>query len=143
MCIRDSPKEVEFLEMSEDPIPNFRALMQKYSSGYYKVPSVGAGTANTEFETITGMNLRDFGPGEYPYKTILQKTTCESMAYVLKELGYGTHAIHNNTASFYDRRAVFSKPGFDTFPSREMMDIKEMTPNGWPKAVSYTHLNPW
>lgn len=127
------PKEVEFLEMSEDPIPNFRALMQKYSSGYYKVPSVGAGTANTEFETITGMNLRDFGPGEYPYKTILQKTTCESMAYVLKELGYGTHAIHNNTASFYDRRDVFSKLGFDTFTSREMMDIKEMTPNGWPK----------
>ena len=34
-----------------------------------KVPSVGAGTANTEFEVLTGMNLRYFGPGEYPYKT--------------------------------------------------------------------------
>ena len=45
--------------------------MKEYSSGYYKVPSVGAGTANTEFETITGMSLHYFGPGEYPYKSIL------------------------------------------------------------------------
>lgn len=127
------PREVEFLEMSEDPIPNFRKLKEDYSSGYYKVPSVGAGTANTEFETITGMNLRYFGPGEYPYKTILQKTTCESMAYNLKELGYTAHAIHNNGANFYDRRDVFSKLGFDTFTSKETMDIREMTPNGWAK----------
>ena len=68
------PTTVEWLEFSEDPIPNFHRLMQEYSSGAYKVPSVGAGTANTEFESITGMNLRYFGPGEYPYKTILKKT---------------------------------------------------------------------
>ena len=47
----------------EDPIPNFRKMMKEYTSGYYKVPSVGAGTANTEFESITGMSLRYFGPG--------------------------------------------------------------------------------
>ena len=70
--------------------------MKEYSSGYYKVPSVGAGTANTEFETITGMSLHYFGPGEYPYKSILKETTCESVPYVLKNLGYSTHAVHNN-----------------------------------------------
>lgn len=47
--------------------------MKEYSSGYYKVPSVGAGTANTEFESITGMSLHYFGPGEYPYKSILKE----------------------------------------------------------------------
>ncbi len=57
------PTEVNFLEFSEDPIPTFRKLMKEYSSGYFRVPSVGAGTANTEFETITGMSLRYFGPG--------------------------------------------------------------------------------
>ena len=61
------------IECSEDPIPNYRKLMEQYSSGYLSVPSVGAGTANTEFEVITGMNLDFFGPGEYPYKTVLQK----------------------------------------------------------------------
>ena len=60
--------------------------MKEYSSGYYKVPSVGAGTANTEFESITGMSMHYFGPGEYPYKSILRETTCESAPYVLKNL---------------------------------------------------------
>ena len=69
------PTLVNYLDISEDPIPNFRKLMKEYSSGYYKVPSVGAGTANTEFETITGMSLHYFGPGEYPYKSILKETT--------------------------------------------------------------------
>lgn len=128
------PTEINFLEFSEDPIPNFRKMMDKYSSGYFKVPSVGAGTANTEFESITGMSLRYFGAGEYPYKSILKEETCESAPYVLKKLGYSTHAIHNNEANFYGRRSVFSRLGFDTFTSEEYMpDISDTTPTGWVK----------
>ena len=108
--------------------------MEEYSSGYYKVPSVGAGTANTEFESITGMSMRYFGPGEYPYKGILKETTCESAAYVLKNLGYRTHAIHNNEANFYGRRKVFSNLGFDTFTSEEYMaEQDDTTPTDWMK----------
>ncbi len=128
------PTEINFLEFSQDPIPNFRELMNNYTSGYFKVPSVGAGTANTEFETITGMSLYYFGPGEYPYKSILKKKTCESAAYVLRDLGYSAHAIHNNEANFYGRRTVFSRLGFDTFTSEEYMeDITDTTPMGWVK----------
>ena len=126
------PTLVNYLNVSEDPIPNFRKLMEEYSSGYYKVPSVGAGTANTEFESITGMSMHYFGPGEYPYKGILETETCESAAYVLKELGYGTHAIHNNEANFYGRRRVFANLGFDTFTSSEYMSEQDDTnPNDW------------
>ena len=127
------PTTVEFLEFSEDPIPNFRRLSEEYSSGAFKVPSVGAGTANTEFEAITGMNLRYFGPGEYPYKTILKETTCESVAYDLKEIGYAAHAIHNNKATFYSRADVFKNLGFDTYTSKEYMDVSNTTENGWLK----------
>ena len=126
------PTLVNYLKVSEDPIPNFRKLMEEYSSGYYKVPSVGAGTANTEFESITGMSMHYFGPGEYPYKGILEEETCESAAYVLKDLGYGTHAIHNNEANFYGRRRVFANLGFDTFTSSEYMSEQDDTnPNDW------------
>ncbi|MDD7738456.1 MAG: LTA synthase family protein, partial [Fusicatenibacter sp.] len=128
------PLEVNFLDISEDPIPYFRKLMEEYSSGYFRVPVVGAGTANTEFETITGMSLHYFGPGEYPYKSILTEETCESVPYVLKDLGYATHAIHNNEANFYARRTVFSRLGFDTFTSEEYMpDISDVTETGWVK----------
>ena len=128
------PTLVNYLDISEDPIPTFRKLMKEYSSGYYKVPSVGAGTANTEFESITGMSMHYFGPGEYPYKSILRETTCESAPYVLKNLGYTTHAVHNNEANFYGRRSIFPNLGFDTFTSEEYMAREnEKNPNGWVK----------
>lgn len=133
------PTLVNFLDISEDPIPTFRKLMKEYSSGYYKVPSVGAGTANTEFESITGMSLRYFGPGEYPYKSILKETTCESAPYVLKNLGYSTHAIHNNEANFYGRKNVFANLGFDTFTSEEYMAEQDDTnPNDWMRDRNLT-----
>ncbi len=118
---------------TSDPLPNFHRLMEEYTSGNLSVPSVGAGTANTEFEVITGMNLDFFGPGEYPYKTILKETTCESVGYVLKPLGYSTHAIHNNDGTFYERHKVFPNLGFDTFTSIEYMNHVERTPLDWAK----------
>lgn len=128
------PTLVNYLKLSEDPIPVYRQLMKDYSSGYYKVPSVGAGTANTEFESITGMSLHYFGPGEYPYKSILTEKTCESAPYVLKELGYSTHAVHNNEANFYGRKTVFPNLGFDSFTSAEYMPEENNTNyQGWIK----------
>ena len=128
------PETVEFLHLSEDPIPYFRELMKTYSSGFFRVPVVGAGTVNTEFECITGMSLHYFGAGEYPYKTILQEQPCESIPYVLKDLGYATHVVHNNEANFYTRRDVFGNLGFDTFTSEEYMPhIEHHTETGWVK----------
>lgn len=127
------PSEAEFLTTSEDPIPNLRKMFSEYSSGYFKVPSIGAGTANTEFEVLTGMNLRYFGPGEYPYKTVLKEQTCESAATALTSLGYGAHALHNNGGNFYSRAKVFNNIGFDSFTSKEFMNILQFTENGWAK----------
>lgn len=127
------PSEINFLNLSKDAVPNFRALSKQYTSGYLTVPVVGAGTANSEFEVLTGMNLRYFGTGEYPYKTILKKTDCESIASDLSAIGYGTHVVHNNGGNFYSRANAFSQFGFDTFTSKELMDIREYTPIGsWP-----------
>ena len=127
------PTYMKDLQFSKDPVPHFRELKAREVSGFLSVPSIGAGTANTEFEVITGMNLDFFGPGEYPYKTILQETTCESMAFNLKELGYKAHSMHNNDGTFYSRNIVFSQLGFDTFTSMEYMKNLEFTPLSWAK----------
>ncbi len=128
------PKEVNFLNFSENPTPNFDHLYQNFSSGYLTVPVVGAGTANSEFEILTGMGMQFFGLGEYPYKTILKSNSCESIASDLSEnLGYGAHVVHNNGGNFYSRRNAFTQMGFDSFTSKEMMNIQEYTPLGtWP-----------
>lgn len=125
------PTEVEWLQFSEDPIPNLRAMYQEYSSGYFKVPSVGAGTANTEFEVLTGMSMRFFGPGEYPYKTYAKTKLLESAASALTDLGYGAEALHNNGGNFYSRAQVFNHMGFDHYTSKEFMNILRTTPKAW------------
>lgn len=127
------PYDINFLQYSQDPTPNFHHLLDNYSSGHLTVPVVGAGTANTEFEILTGMGMKYFGTGEYPYKTTLKETDCESIASVLSDLGYGTHVVHNNGGNFYSRANAFSMMGFDSFTSKECMNIREYTPLGsWP-----------
>lgn len=133
--------EFKSLKTSIDPLPNLRKMAAEYSSGYCQVPSIGAGTANTEFEVITGMNLRYFGPGEYPYKTYLKEKTAESAATAFSSFGYGTHAIHNHSGNFYSRAKVFDHTGFDTFVCKEFMNF-DTTPNGWAKdEVLLKHID--
>ena len=135
------PDEINFLQVNEDPIPTFHELEKDYSSGYLNVPVVGAGTANTEFEMLTGLSMQYFGTGEYPYKTILKQTDCESIASDLSKIGYATHVVHNNGGNFYSRAKVFNNIGFDSFTSKEFMNILQTTENGWSKDdILLTHI---
>ncbi len=130
--------ELKNLKLSGDAIPNFHKLQEKYSNGLLTVPTVGAGTVNTEFEVLTGMSQRDFGTSEYPYKTVLRNTTSESICYDLKKLGYQSHCVHNNEGTFYGRNKVFVNLGFDTFTSMEFINGLEDNPNGWKKDAILT-----
>lgn len=132
------PNLLKDVTYSENPVPNFEALKEKYSTGLFYVPSIGAGTANTEFEVLSGMNLNHFGVGEYPYKTVVKHRPCESIAYALKKLGYSTHAIHNNNATFYSRDRVYANLGFDTFTSEEYMHDLVYNPLQWAKDECLT-----
>lgn len=126
------------LELPDGVIPNFTALKNNFPSGYLSVPLVGAGTANTEFEILTGMNIDFFGAGEYPYTTVLDDTTCESVAYLYSKYGYKTHAMHNNTGTFYGRDTVYSNLGFDTFTPIECMYGVEYNALEWAKDACLT-----
>lgn len=127
------PTHVMGLEYSAAPTPNFAKLKESGVSGYLSMESVGGGTANTEFEILTGMNLEHFGLGEYPYTTALKTRACESIAANLKKVGYSTHAMHNHTADFYDRDSAYSSLGFDTFTPIEMMRNVTKNPLGFAK----------
>ena len=132
------PMTIECIELSQDPCPNFRKLVSEYSSGEFYVPACGAGTANVEFEVLTGLSAKFFGPGEYPYKSILNEQPAESLAFDLDSLGYTSHAIHNHRAVFYNRNEVFANIGFDTFTSIEYMNNVAKTPKNWAKDAVLT-----
>lgn len=127
------PLKFRHVAFSEDPIPYYRSLEKKYSSGSLTVPACGAGTANTECEFMTGLSMHFFGPGEYPFKSVLSKEPVESIARDLKSIGYSTHAIHNHRALFYNRNEVFANMAYDTFTSVEYMSDIQKTPKGWAK----------
>lgn len=133
------PRYMKDLVFAENPVPSFEYIKEHYPSGFLSVPAIGAGTANTEFEILTGMNLNHFGVGEYPYITIVDSRCTESIASVLGSIGYKTHAIHNNNATFYDRNIVYENLGFETFTPIEYMNGIELNPRGWAKDNVLTH----
>jgi phosphoglycerol transferase MdoB-like AlkP superfamily enzyme len=118
---------------STQPMPNYTNLIENYTSGYLTVPSIGAGTANTEFEVLSGMSLAYFGMGEYPYKSVLRDDACESLATMFKDYGYAAHAVHNHSGTFYARHTVYPNLGFDTFISSEFMLDLERNVLTWAK----------
>lgn len=125
--------------VSENATPNFHRLLENWPSGTLYVPVVGGGTANTEFEILTGMNIDSFGAGEYPYYTVLRDATCESLCYVLEREGYTSTAVHNYMATFYGRNEVYANLGFDVFESMEYMDDLEYGEVGWATDYSVTN----
>ena len=127
------PNVVEGLTLSENPIPNFTKLKEKFPSGYFTMPALGAGTANSEFEVLTGIRSAYFGAGEYPYKTTVNKVPVEGMCSLLEKEGYHTFAMHNNKSSFYDRKDVYNEMGFERFISLEYMYNVQKTSTGWAK----------
>lgn len=132
-------ENIENFSYSERPHPIYSKMKAELPGGKLTVPSIGAGTANVEFEVMTGMNRAHFGFGEYPYLSVLQNQTCESMAYNAKEYGYKSHVVHNNSSTFYDRHRVFPHLGFDTFISLENMHNIELNPQKWCKDISLIH----
>ncbi len=134
------PSYLKNYTFSENPIPYFTALKEQYTSGFLTVPVVGAGTSNTEFEILTGMSTDYFGAGEYPYNTVLKSTAVEAIPQILRQYGYTSTAIHNNTGTFYNRNLVFANMGFDRFIPIEYMYDLETTPNNWAKDAALTQI---
>ena len=125
---------VEGVTVSENTIPNFTRLRDEGRGGKMFVSTIGGGTANTEFEVLTGIDLSMFGLGEYPYTTVLKNTTSSTVCYDLAEYGYSSYALHNHSGSFYGRNEIFERLGFDAFSSIEYMQGEiDTTPADWAK----------
>ena len=105
---------------------NIAENVHKYQKGELAPPAIGGGTANTEFEALTGMSLYFMSPGIIAYNAYL-RTETPSIASVLKSNGYKTTAIHPNSGWFYNRDKVYNYFGFDTFLDIDSFDMKTQT----------------
>lgn len=112
------PTVLEGVSFSEDPIPFFRSLHQSYSGGTLLTPVYGGGTANTEFEVLTGLSTSFLPPGITPYVQYVHKPL-EALPAIFKRQGYEATAIHTYHNWFYRRNIVYQDLGFDKFISQE------------------------
>lgn len=92
----------------------FKSISDCVSRGKLYVSAYGGGTANTEYEFLTGNSMANLGSGVYPY-TIYNLMDTENLAAQFKNLGYDTTAMHPNHATNWNRENVYEDFGFDQF----------------------------
>ncbi|QPR66646.1 LTA synthase family protein [Lysinibacillus macroides] len=104
----------------ENYIPN----VQKLQVGTVASPQFGGGTANVEFEVLTGLSANLLPAGSIAYQQYVKRET-PSLASILSAEGYRSIAIHTYFKWFWDRENVYRHLGFDQFTSvTEMPDAQ-------------------
>lgn len=124
---------LEGYETSTDPMPYVRSLMNRGDvvSGTCAVSSdMGTGTANSEFEFLTGNSMAYF-KGNTPYVQFIDTET-PSLASLLAGRGYSTMAMHAYERAGYNRVKVYDRLGFETYKGIEDFDVDLDYARGYP-----------
>ena len=104
-----------------DPLRGFHEVAARGVSGDIIVPNFGGGTANTEFDVLTGFATQFIR--ESPSSFWFIRQPFESVVSVLINRGYYTVAMHPGTPWFYNRQNVYRHLGFhDMYFREDFMD---------------------
>ena len=103
---------------NKEPIPYTKKLKKSQSSGWAASSEYGGGTANVEFEALTG--LSNFFLNSIPYTSIVpaNKDT-PSIVKNFNENGYKTIAMHPYNRNMYRREVVYPNLGFQEYRSAD------------------------
>ena len=111
-----------------DVTPNWHKITKQHSSGMMYSLGYGGGTANIEFEVLTG--LSNYWANTVPYTDLLPRTgKVPSLASLAKQNGYQTTAIHPFNGGMYKRNIALKNEGFDNFITELEMKHTEHTDN--------------
>lgn len=111
-------EEFDNLKASEEILPNIHNLHENTKKGYLYVPAFGGGTADTEYEVLTG-NTKEFLPnGGIAYQEYCRDPEY-GLANTLKQENYSATAVHPFKANGWNRTNVYSWMNFDDFISMD------------------------
>lgn len=107
------PSRVSNLKVLSDPIPYTRSLLESTKSGEMLSVGYGGGTANVEWETLSGLDISNLSETLItPYTQLVEK---QGKSPNFTNLFDEKIAIHPYTATLYNRKKVFEKFGFQKF----------------------------
>ena len=113
MCeaFTDLPNQAAFTYTGEtNPIAAYNRLAEQTLSGHLVVSNTGAGTANTEFDVLTGMMTNRIGTGTTSAFRVVHRNI-DSIPRMLTQAGYRTFFLHPGQNRFYNRESVYSYLG--------------------------------
>ena len=113
MCeaFTDLPNQAAFTYTGENnPIAAYNRLAEQTLSGHLVVSNTGAGTANTEFDVLTGMMTNRIGTGTTSAFRVVHRNI-DSIPRMLTQAGYRTFFLHPGQNWFYNRESVYSYLG--------------------------------
>ena len=111
-----------------DPLEHFNAIAasDRSVSGNIVVPNFGGGTANTEFDILTGMQtnmITESGPSAF---RVVHKDTI-SLARLLEDQGYQSFFLHPGDSWFYNRQNVYRMFGMEDQIFRDAFTEEDYT----------------
>ena len=111
------------VKTSSDYMPFYNSLKKNTIKGTLHTSIFGGGTADTEFEFLTGNSMMFLPFRSIPYNNEI-KVSSPSFTQNLKAEGYGgLIAFHPGASTSYNRNKVYPKLGFSKFVSLE--DLKD------------------
>lgn len=109
----------------DDPMRGYYEVADDENSvsGHIVVPNFGAGTANTEFDVLTGMQTNLISDASTSAMRSFHRDV-PSMASLLGELGYNSLYFHPGDSWFYNRNSALSHLGVDDLVFVEDLEDK-------------------
>lgn len=117
------PNRLKGVSVTGDPLKDYYEVAKQTYSGQMLSQNYGGGTANIEFEALTGFSMEPLNAQmTTPYTLLVPKLTkLPSLVSLLQASGYETTAIHPYDTSMYKRKDVYQVLGFDQFLDQDTM----------------------
>ncbi|EGP5402932.1 LTA synthase family protein [Enterococcus faecium] len=125
------PSRLNGVEVSGEPLADYYEVADQTYSGNMLSQNYGGGTANIEFEALTGFSMALFNAQlTTPYTMLVPKMDqLPSIVSALNAQSYQTTAIHPYNTSMYKREEVYQTLGFDQFISERTMTYTDTIEN--------------
>ncbi|MGO5519477.1 LTA synthase family protein [Bifidobacterium thermophilum] len=117
------PTRVPGVSFTEDPMPQIRAIKSATTSGFMLSPGYGGGTANIEYQALTGLNMANYDSSlSIAYQQLVPKLKWTPTFNQIWNEANGKSssvAFHDFSSIMYFRDRNYQKFGFSKFYSTD------------------------
>ena len=112
------PTRVPGVALNQDPMPHIRSIKDGTTSGLMLSSGYGGGTANLEFQAMTGLSMANFDPSlTSPYQQVIPHLNWIPTVNQAWGSPSRSVAFHPYESSMYSRAENYKKFGFSHFYS--------------------------